>query len=97
MRLLFAVSVLLILAGCGADEGSWGSGGTLNDRQPVAAPESDARPMPRQDADCVAAAQQRAEDARTFGYDSETRKAIFDGAYADCAAWNRQHALRQPN
>ena len=54
------------------------------------------RPRPHQtyvDRQCADVAQQRAEDATANGADEDTAKAIYAGAYTDCADWKKQHAL----
>ena len=40
---------------------------------------------------CSEAARQRAEDAADQGFDDDTQKVVFDGTFANCAAWRARH------
>ena len=41
---------------------------------------------------CAISAQQRTEDARLAGYDSDQTK-MFDDIYMDCVRWDQAHTI----
>lgn len=90
MRVFLALLVLLGTAGCTdtdwanvasyvRDHGTFGDDSAVSaDRAPVALPI---------DRHCQEVASDRSADVADQGFDSDTRKAVYDSAYADCVAW----------
>jgi len=97
-RILFAVAALS-LAGCGIPEffdrtfspsGSQSGSPPANDRPAVAVSGAPAIP-PGIDTYCASLAKSRTEDAAINGYDDDTQRAVHDGTYKDCVAWQTTH------
>lgn len=97
-RILFAVAALS-LAGCGVPEffdRTFSPSGSppANDRPAVAVSgaSTGAPAIPPGIATyCTSLAKSRAEDAAINGYDDDTQRAVHDGTYKDCVAWQTTH------
>lgn len=104
MKLIVILGAVLLLTGCGLDDGGWlGPEGPSTGQESVAgpaaeAPAAQAVPAPAQAASasiaahCRTVAQQRADDGLANGYSMETSHTIFEGTYRDCVTWDQQHS-----
>jgi hypothetical protein len=95
LRFLFISVFALCLAGCESGADFWQP---VDDAWPFSDSQAAVPAVATADnAHCAALAYERAADAKANGYDDELREAVYSGTYAECAAWDRQHAPSQPN
>ena len=80
----------LLLAGCGEDMEGWVPGlapARQRPASPVAPPTPTVPVAAEADSYCRGVAHQRMQDGKTFDYDRDMLKAIYDDAYRECIAW----------
>src|SRR3974390_1338370 len=93
MKKWIVFAAALLLAACGGDSGGWVPGLDLPPEPPATRPAPAPAPPrtssadTREDAYCHGVAHQRMLDGKAYGYDRDTLKAIYNGAYRDCMAW----------
>jgi hypothetical protein len=90
LRWLFIGMIALGLSGCESDADFWPQNVVDNawpfaDSATVAAAPQDA------DKHCAAVAYARAADAKANGFDDDMRDEVYNGTYANCAAWDKVH------
>jgi hypothetical protein len=61
---------------------------------PPAVTAVDMQSLQPDEADCLAVARERAEDALANGYDFNIEESVYREAYDDCMAWRRRNRSR---
>jgi hypothetical protein len=99
-RLIAAFAALLLLAGCESDDDFWQqTQSTVSDAWPFGSQDATATAAAATpvNARCAAVAYARKADARANGFDDEMVDQVYQRTYAECFAWERDHANpRQP-
>jgi len=92
-RLVAIAGVLLFLSGCETDEDFWRPYDYVVSKADAEFGLARRDRKTYGDEQCAKIAQQRADDAATYGEDDDTVRAIYADAYANCADWKRRHGL----